>query len=376
MKFLYITNSLAVKAGIERTLTDKANYLAKSGHEVTIVTYQQGDHPLSFNLHPSIRHYDICCKAFLLYQFSFLERIIETIKLKRKFRRKWINLVNRISPDIVVTTTNSAEFMSEILAVQKDVPVIIESHIAFTAQAECTTILKRIRWQYRLYLYRKCNLFIALTEGDAACWRKYIPRVCKVDNPVTNFVENPFSEKREVGRIISVGRMNNTQKRFDRLIDAFSSIANKYPLWHVDIYGEGILQESLEKQIKDLGLIGRVIVHPSTSNIYAEYLQSELFVLSSDYEGFGLVIVEAMSCGVPVISTNCPFGPSEIIEEGKTGLLSKMEVNDLSQKIEWMITHPNERKEIGRRGHQAAKHYRLDVIMKEWINTYNKVLIS
>lgn len=374
MKIIYITNSLAVKAGIERTLTDKANYLANSGHQLTFVTYQQGNHPISYILHPSISYYDIDCKAYLLCRYPLLKRIVKTIKLKLEFRRKWISLVCQIVPDVIVTTTNSAEFMSEILAVRTCAPIIIESHIAYTVQANVSSLLRYLRWKYRLYVYRKCDLFIALTEGDAMYWKQHIPRVAKVDNPVTKYVDSPYLEKREEGRIISVGRMNNTQKRFDRLIDAFSTIAEKYPQWHIDIFGEGDLQKSLEQQIENLGLKSRVLIHPSTSNIYSEYLRSELFVLSSDYEGFGLVIVEAMACGVPVISTDCPFGPSEIIEDGLTGLLSKMEVCDLAKKIEWMITHSDLRKKMGQKGHEAAKRYQLDVVMNDWINIYRSVL--
>ena len=93
-------------------------------------------------------------------------------------------------------------------------------------------------------------------------------------------------------------------------------------------------------------------------------------VLSSDYEGFGLVIVEAMACGLPVISTDCPHGPSDIIDNGVTGLLARLEVKDLADRIEWMITHHEERRMMGVKAHAAAAAYRKEVIMKKWESAY------
>lgn len=374
MKILFFYNSLAMKAGIERTLTDKANYLAEHGHDVSFVTYEQGKHSISFPLFHTIKHVDLDCRAFSLFRFSLVRRMYETIKLKRKFVKKWKSVVFQINPDIIVTTTNSAVFIPELMSVHSQFPIIIESHVAYTVQKGNNSFLKSMLWKHRLSVYRKCSLFVALTEGDAACWRKHLHQVCKVDNPVTCYINDPFKAKRVAGRIISVGRMNNTQKRFDRLIDAFAAISSKYPNWHVDIFGEGNLQNTLEQQIERLGLKDKIIIHQPSSNIYDEYLCSELYVMSSDYEGFGLVLVEAMACGVPVISTDCPFGPSEIIEDGVTGLLAKMDVDDLANKIEWMITHPKKLKSMGVKAHESAAKYQLENVMPKWEAVYKSVL--
>jgi glycosyltransferase involved in cell wall biosynthesis len=96
-------------------------------------------------------------------------------------------------------------------------------------------------------------------------------------------------------------------------------------------------------------------------------------VLSSDYEGFGLVIIEAMACGIPVVATNCPHGPSEIIEDGETGLLARLDVKDLAKWMEWMITHQEERRIMGAKAHEAVAFYRKDIIMKEWESAYKRV---
>ena len=154
------------------------------------------------------------------------------------------------------------------------------------------------------------------------------------------------------------------------MIDAFALIANHYHEWHVDIIGEGELRHVLEKKILEKHLLGRVNVCEYTSDVMSEYLKSQFFVLSSDYEGFGLVIVEAMACGLPVISTDCPHGPSEILENGVTGWLVGLDARDLADRMEWMITHQEERRKMGLKAHEAASVYRKEVIMKKWESAY------
>ena len=165
------------------------------------------------------------------------------------------------------------------------------------------------------------------------------------------------------------------QKRLDRLIESFSLIADRYPQWFVDIYGDGSLRDELENLVKEKNLVGRVNIFQPILDVKIEYQRSQFLVLSSDFEGFGLVISEAMACGIPVVSTDCPFGPSEIIEDGKTGLLAKMDVNDLSEKMEWMITHEEERKSMGIQAYEAAARYKKDVIVPEWEKAYKSVIV-
>ena len=121
------------------------------------------------------------------------------------------------------------------------------------------------------------------------------------------------------------------------------------------------------------GLSGRINIYNYTSDLVSEYMKSQFLVLSSDYEGFGLVIVEAMACGIPVVATNCPHGPSDIIENGVTGLLSDLDVKDLAIQMEWMISHQEERRIMGIKAHETAALYKQDVIMKKWVSAYKPV---
>ena len=201
----------------------------------------------------------------------------------------------------------------------------------------------------------------------------HVHHVIVVPNPSPYYVENLCDDVKIEGRIIAVGRLFE-QKRFDRLIDAFALISSKYSTWNLSIFGDGPLREMLKKQIERKGLAKRVSLNKPTHDILHEYQLSQFLVLSSDFEGFGLVITEAMACGIPVVAADCPYGPSEIIEDGVTGLLSKMEVKDLASKMEWMITHPDERKQMGKNAHLAAAKYRKEVIIPEWERAYMSVI--
>ena len=377
MKLVYFIPLLSTTGGQARTLTDKANWLAQHGHEVMFVTYEH-DGPLAYTLDDSVQHIDIACHYFRLYRYPVWQRFYKVLQLKKRFRLRFNQVLKEFQPDaIVVAIPNTENFLPDLVKVAGRIPLVIESHLAHGYEVIRRGITER--WLHLLYnpiaAISKANLLIALTEGDTRYWRQYVNQICVIPNPVTCYpleIHQAMLHTPQF-RIICVGRLA-PQKRFDRMINAFALIADKYPEWQLDIYGNGELHEELQRQIARLSLLERVHIYPPTSDIYTEYQRSRFFVLSSDFEGFGLVIVEAMSCGIPVVSTDCPYGPSEIIEDGKTGLLAKMDTNDLAEKMEWMITHEEERTAMGIAARQAAARYRKEIIMPQWEQAYLSVI--
>ena len=373
MNIVFVLRSIAKKNGTERTITDKVNALANMGHMVTMVTYEQGNHPYAFPIEDTVRCVDIDCRYYTIYKYSLLKRLYVAWKMKCRFAKKICAFVNQVRPDVTVTTTYTNEFMKVIMSLRHQTRVVIESHAAFTHEMKGGTLIERVRKYGLLRSVKRCDLLIALTTGDAECWKQHIRNVAKVSNPLTFYPEILIQPPKENGRIIAVGRLE-PQKRFDRLIEAFSLIAHKYPSWYIDIYGDGNEKEALQRLIVEKGLAKQIYLKGVTSNVYSEYERSQFFVFSSDYEGFGLVLVEAMACAIPCVSTDCPFGPSDIIEDGVDGLLCKMTIEDLSAKMEWMITHEKERKEMGLKARQAVARYKKENVMKEWEQAYLSVI--
>jgi len=371
MRIVFVLRSLVHGGGVERTLTDKANYLYEQGHEVVFLTYENGCHPLAFPLKAT--HVDLQCPMFKVYSVPIYLRFFMIMKMRHIFRRRFNSFVDEFLPDVIIMTTYSEDVIKEVISIRNKAKIIVESHSAFTHDMQGGSLVERIKKHFKLKPLKDCHLLISLTKGDAACWHQYINNVVTVQNPVSFYCEDISKLERLPGRILAVGRYQ-PQKRFDRLISAFAMIAKQYPQWYIDIFGEGPEETKLRRQIEAEGLEDRIFLHPSTKNICSEYKKSQMFVLSSDYEGMPLALLEAMACGVAPISTNCPFGPDEVIVDGVTGLLANMDVEDLAKKMEWMIIHEKERLEIGLRAHQVAAQYKKERIMKKWEHIYKSLI--
>ncbi len=364
--------------GAERVITDKANYLAKEGHHLMLVSYEQGDHPLPYELHPSVVHHDLDCRFFALAKYSLPKQIYYYYRLKRKFKNNLRKTVEIYKPDVLVLASDWQKLMGVVIDTVNPIPVIAEFHNAYDhimrkvggPSGWLKNYIVRFYYHQKIKSIGRCAHLVVLTESDAKGWRKHFDKVSVIPNPVTLYPDVIDDIPKDLGRIIFVGRFNH-EKRIDRLITAFSVIAGKYPCWHVDIFGEGNEKEKLYFQIHDLKLEGRVVIHEPTKAIFDEYKRSEMLVLCSDHEASPLVLVEAMACGVPCVSSDCPNGPREIITDKVTGLLARNgDVEDLSLKIEWMITHEEERKEMGRKARDFAATRKLSVVMEKWSALY------
>lgn len=384
MKIMYVIKAFAMKAGVERVVSDKMNFFAEHGHEVSMVTYEQGDHPYAFPLHPSIRHYNLDARFFKLSQMPIWKRPMVMRQMRRRFKEGLQKAVDQEQPDVIITTTYSMKLLDIILNLQTKAHRLIESHIAcYTVRKAYdyrnTPILHTIAKLYDKWAFRNIGKFeklIVLTKGDAQDWSQYINDVVIIPNPVTCYPDKIRSHDGSGHRIVCVGRLNE-QKGFDLLIEAFSLIADQCPEWHVDIFGSGEDEQKLLNSIHLHKLEGRINILPPTSHIYDEYQDSEFFVFSSRYEGFGLVLIEAMSCGIPCISFRCKYGPEEIITDGIDGLLVKgQDIHELGDKMLWLIQHKEERLSMGLKARNSACQYKRESIMVLWQELFKSLMSS
>ena len=381
MKIIIIHRSYALVGGAERVIIDKANFLAGLGHQLLLISYEQGQHPLPYKLHTSVKFNDLDCRFFTLSRYPLLLQLYHHFLLKLKFRKVLSTCIGEFQPDVVVLASDWQTLMGDVLKAAKSVPVIAEFHNAYDYVIRKVGVsgnkLKAwlIQSYYRLTLQnlKRCARLVVLTEADAKLWRQHFDHVCVIPNPVTFYPDIIDDIPKDPGRIIFVGRFNR-EKRIDRLITAFSLIADKYPEWHVDIFGDGNEKAHLLGQIKSCGMDNRIVIHEPTKQIFDEYKRSEMLVLCSEHEASPLVLVEAMACGVPCVSMDCPNGPREIIKDGETGLLVRDgDVKDLALKMEWLITHERERKEMGQKARVSAAARKLSVVMKDWENLYSNL---
>lgn len=379
MKIVYVYDAIARIGGVERILVDKMNYLAEVyGYEVYLITAAQGNHPFSFPLSNKVKHIDIDARFHVQYQYKYPKRLWMKWKLDRRFKLNLEKQIQQIDPDIVIGTTYyKADIICNLKCRAKK---IIESHCAksHTGQNEGKERSLIMEWLYKRQLAKynqtietKSDVIVTLTKGDASEWERK-EGIFTIPNMTKLFPGKEAAYKAH--RVISVGRLVY-QKGYDRLIDVWKIVNQKHPDWKLDIFGKGELQDELQKQISENHLEKSIKIYPPISNITEEYLHSSIYVTSSRFEGFALVLIEAMSCGLPCISYDCPYGPSDLIKNNENGfLVENGNTQQMASAICSMIDNQNIRQKFGKNAKQTANQYNPNNIMHQWYDLFNKIM--
>ena len=297
--------------------------------------------------------------------------------MRQEFIRKIKDTLLDIDPDIIVATTYwNADIVCNLKCRGKKV---IESHCAksHTNMNEFanTSFTKKILESVSAHIYnriveKKCDALVALTRHDAKEWGK-ARRTVIIPNAIhqATHPDNALTHR----RVIAVGRLSY-QKGFDRLIRAWETVAGKHPDWRLDIYGNGTYREALQNQVNAAHMENIITLHPATSDIFHEYATSSILALSSNYEGYGLTLIEAMSCGVPCISFDCPYGPLEIIRNGTDGILiPNGDIEKMAQAICYLIENEKIRAKYGQAAQENIKRLLPENIMLQWKQLFNQL---
>ena len=294
-------------------------------------------------------------------------------------KSKLHDVLSVVNPDFVVLTTYDFDKFGSILTLPYR--FVIESHICISdvrQEFRQHNVILKLFGKYLDSIHfktmNKADALVSLTSADKTNWEKHVNiPIFVIPNLVTVYPNDISCYSERSNRIICVGRLTR-QKGFDYLIKAWALIANKYPEWKIDIFGSGDLEDFLIQMIDNYNLKESITINKPTSNIFEEYDRSSIYILSSRYEGFCLVLLEAMSFGIPCISFNCPHGPSDMITNGEEGILVPVgDINKLAESIEWMITHKEERERMSQNSREKVKYYLAENIMPQWVELFNKI---
>lgn len=372
MRLLYICDALAVYGGLERVLIEKANWLAKQkDYEICLLTVNQGEHPVCFLLHPDVQFEDLGIQFHQQYQLPLWKRVVRNRQLHRLFRERLAYKIQENASDIIICTR--LDYIRDVISVKGDKPLVFESHsLCLASHFEGDGLLRRLHIRYLQLAVRKAAMTIALTQGDADEWRKLTPRVCVIPN-VVHLNESGLYSDCTAKSAIFVGRFSK-QKNVGSLLHIWKLVHERFPDWCLHIYGGyGEEQDSIFAKIKLMD--ANIQVHEATSNMMEKYRESSILLMTSSYEPFGLVLPEAMSCGLPVVAFDCPYGPADIITDGTDGFLISMNKrDDFVNRVCHLMDHFDLRIKMGKSGIESSKRYAECCIMPLWKHLFGRLV--
>lgn len=359
MKILFVLPDITTRGGVERMSSILANVFVKNGIDVTIISlFKRMDRPA----------------------FTLDEKVCLTFITESDYNLK-VGRV-RLLPILWKAFTGLKKFLKakphDLIIAQCFLPALL---IYFSRYARQSVVCEHFKYELynqpiltlRNYVYKRFRRVITLTQTDADKYRLVLKQVRVIPN-IAPFIVSEFSDLSKK-RIIAVGRLHR-QKGFDLLLDTVKDLFQIFNDWRLDIYGEGELYNELIEQRDLYHLQSYVDFKGYSDNIKKEMLQSSIFVLSSRYEGLPLVLLEAMSCALPIVSFKCPEGPADLLKDNVGYLVEAENVVALRNALKTMMENPLLRKIYAEREKTAIKQYSVDSIFKIWLGLFHELGFS
>ena len=377
-KIVYCTPALYSAGGTERVVSVKANYFADVlGYDVTIIVTEGKNGNSFFSLSDKVKVINLGLNFEELWNISFVKKVLLYLKKQRKYKKLLTNELLRIHPDITITTLRrEINFINDV----PDGSIKIgEQHLSRTNYRKIDARFSKF---YEISFFRwwkdrvvtsltKLDRLVVLTSDAASEWPE-IGNITMIPDPLPIKVSNcsPLSAK----RVITIGRYSY-EKGYDLLLRIWSIVEKECTDWQLDIFAMGdptpyvkIMDElSIDKK--------RCHLNSSVVDVENEYINSSIFVQPSRTEGFGLVLVEAMACGLPVISFDCENGPRSIITESEDGfLINPYDVDSFADRLVQLINDGELRKKMGEKGQRKSQLYQIDSVGRQWKQLFDELM--
>ncbi len=369
MRIVYNIAGLYRPSGMEKILSEKANWLAAHGYRVTIITTEQKGRPDAFPLDERISRLDLGIGYEDNNGGSLWNKLVHYPLKQYRHRKRLTKALMEIRPDITISMfCNEQSFLPRI----KDGSVkMLELHFSRLKRLQYGRkglwgLVDRLRSANELRQVRRFERFVTLTEEDLSLWGD-VPGICCIPNGIR--LSGIVPGAHEGKRVIAVGRYMY-QKGLDRLIDAWKIVCDSLGPdhgWQLRLLGDGELREALHNQIVSLELEDSVKLCGNVKDMASEYREAALLALSSHYEGLPMALIEAQAYGLPAVSFDCKCGPREVIVDGRTGLLvPEGDVEALAKALLRLIVDPELRSRMGAEAGKLAVRFDFEKIMERW----------
>lgn len=332
----------------ERAASNIANGLNERGYDVEIISCQKGLNPI-YKVNENVK-----------LRSLHGEKINNSIKRKINNLRNLFEIVKQDNIDILVTVDVELYIYAYPLQILHKCKVIAWEHFNYYKS------YGKLEKMSQQLAAKHANELVVLGKNDLQNYKNNVKRLTKID-----YIYNqlPFKSDQKTSlenkRVIAVGRLED-QKGFDLLLKAWSLVEKQNQEWKLDIFGDGSQESQLLKEIQKYRL-KNVTIKSFTNNIKQEYLNSSLYVMSSRYEGFALVLLEAKECGLPIVSFDCKEGPSELIEDGINGyLVENFNIEQMADKILKLINNPELLKSFSENASRKLYNFNKEVVLDKW----------
>lgn len=378
MKIIYIIHGIYNSAGMERVLSLKVNYLAdKMGYQIIIITTDQKGRKPYYQLSDKIICQDLDINFEDYYKYSFFRRIGSFLIKQKRCKKRLTRLLLNEKADVVVSLmSRTLSFLSKIPDGSKK---IYEQHFnrdfrKYVLKENKTSFLGCMIYNWR-GLQEKRNLkkldcFVVLTQEDADAWGNLM-NITVIPNALSFFPKNSACLVNK--KIITVGRLE-LEKGYDNLYRIWQSIFEKHPDWRLEVIGAGKEEEKIRHQLDEVGLSEVVIIRQPTPFIEKELLEASAYLMTSRHEGFPMVLIEAMACGLPVVSFQCPCGPADIIKDGEDGyLIPPGDIEQMADRLNTLIENDEKRLSMGASARNNIRRFSQDIVMQQWVKLFCKL---
>lgn len=377
-KIVYCTPALYSAGGTERVVSVKANYFADVlGYDVTIIVTEGKNGNSFFPLSDKVKVVNLGLNFEELWNITFVKKVLLYLKKQRKYKRLLTNELLKIRPDITITTLRrEINFINDV----PDGSIKIgEQHLSRTNYRKIDARFSKF---YEISFFRwwkdrvvtsltKLDRLVVLTSDAASEWPE-LTNITMIPDPLSIKVNNRSLLGSK--RVITIGRYSY-EKGYDILLKIWSIVEKRSTDWQLDIFAMGdptpyvkIMDElSIDKK--------RCHLNSSVVDVENEYINSSILVQPSRTEGFGMVLVEAMACGLPVISFDCENGPRSIISDGEDGfLIPPFEVDLFADRLVQLIIDGELRKKMGEKGQRKSQLYQIDSVGRQWKQLFDELM--